>query len=232
MVTKRGSFVRSVLNEMVKSLHRLLPLALIVSSLVVFGCLETSKGPSSENVPPVSFVDLKPITPQPSESSIKPGVNVWYLPDFEFNHIGEMPKGEPPYSWGFAGKPILVIDRKFAPQENVFDSGYHRLVGLRMDGMIKFPEPGEYWIEAYANDGIRVYIDNQRVVNDPDWHMGGDEFSPKNKMDISTPGWYRFKLQYFQRTGTATLQLFWKKPGDADFSIIPAEAYGHTSSYK
>jgi hypothetical protein len=159
-------------------------------------------------------------------------VNVWYFLDFEFNHVAEMPKGEPPFSWSFAGRPILIIDRDFAPQENVFDSGVHRHMALQMDGMIKFPELGEYWIEAYANDGVRVYIDNQRVVNDPYWHGGGDKFSPKNKITISTPGWYRFKLQFFQREGTAALRLLWKKPGDADFSVIPAEAYGHLSGSK
>ena len=208
MVTKRGSFVRSGLNGMVESLHRLLLVVLIVSSLIVIGCVQTSKGPSPENEPPASFTDLKPITPQPPESSIQPGVKVWYFPDFKFQHIGEMPKGEPPFSWGFAGKEVA----------------------LQMDGMIKFPEPGEYWMEAYANDGIRVFIDNQRVVNDPYWHS--DEFSPKTKLEISTPGWYLFKLQYFQRLGTATLRLLWKKPGDADFSAIPAEAYGHLSGSK
>ena len=216
---------------MVVSLYRLLLLGLIVSSFIVVGCVQTSQGPSSENVPPTTFTALTPITPQPPESSIRPGVNVWYFPDFKFQHVGEMPKGEPPFhNWGFAGKPILIIDRKFAPQENVYDSGKHKEVALQMDGMIKFPVPGEYWIEAYANDGIRVYIDNKRVVNDPYWHS--DEFSSKNKMEISTPGWYLFKLQYFQRLGTATLQLYWKKPGDTDFSIIPADAYGHLSGSK
>ena len=166
-----------------------------------------------------------PVTPQPSESSILPGVRIWYLDDFYFNHIAEMPRGEPPYSWGFAGKPILVIDRIFAPQENVFDSGLHRSVALQMNGMIRFPEPGQYGLMAFANDGIRVYIDNKRIVNDPYWH--GGQFSTKNKVDITTPGWYQFKLKYFQRKGTAALRLFWKKPGDGDFSIIPAEAYGH-----
>jgi hypothetical protein len=227
MVTKRGFFVHDGFNGMARSFNRFLLSAVIIFSIAVVGCVQTSKAPPPENAPPTSFAGLKPIIPQPPESSIQPGVNVWYFPDFEFNHVSEMPRGEPPFSWGFAGKPILIIDRKFAPQENVFDSGYHKLVALQMDGMIKFPEPGEYWIEAFANDGIRVFIDNQRVVNDPYWHS--DEFSPKNKIEISTPGWYRFKLQYFQRAGTATLRLLWKKPGDADFSAIPTEAYGHLS---
>ena len=160
MVTKRGSFVHVGLNGMVVSLYRLLLLGLIVSSFIVVGCVQTSQGPSSENVPPTTFTALTPITPQPPESSIRPGVNVWYFPDFKFQHVGEMPKGEPPFhSWGFAGKPILIIDRKFAPQENVYDSGKHKEVALQMDGMIKFPVPGEYWIGK-----IRTSTGSIRVI--------------------------------------------------------------------
>jgi mannan endo-1,4-beta-mannosidase len=136
-----------------------------------------------------------------------------------------MPKGDPPYSWGFAGKPILILDRKFEPQEKIFDSGFHRGVALQMDGVIKFPTPGEYGIMALSNDGIRVYIGGKRVINDPDWH--GDKYSRKNKMVLTESGWYPFKLKYFQRRGTAALKLFWKTPKDEDFTIIPAEAYGH-----
>jgi hypothetical protein len=230
MVTKKGSLVRYRLNGLAESLHRVLLSALIVSSLVFIGCVQSSKEPPPGSAPPAPIADLRPISPQPSESSVQPGVKVWYFDDFKFQHVAEMPKGEPPFKWGFAGKPILIIDRKFAPQENVFDSGLHKEIALQMDGMIKFPEPGEYGIMAYANDGIRVYIDNQRVVDDPYWHS--DEYSAKKSLEISTPGWYPFKLQYFQRLGTAALQLFWKKPGDADFSIIPAEAYGHLSGSK
>lgn len=228
MRTLSDFFVRFGLNGMIFSLYRFWLTTLLGSGLILTGCVQAPKGPPPESIPPSPFADLMPITPQPPESSIQPGVRVWYFDNFEFNHVAEMPKkNEPPYSWGFAGKPILIIDRKFAPQENVFDSGLHRHVALQMNGMIKFPQPGQYALRANANDGIRVYIDDKRVINDPYWHAGGDRLSPESKLEISTPGWYRFKLKFFQREGTATLQLFWKKPGDTDFTFIPAEAYGH-----
>ncbi len=36
-------------------------------------------------------------------------------------------------------------------------------------------------------------------------------------------------MLYFQRKGTATLELYWKPPGqeDADFVLVPAEAFAH-----
>jgi hypothetical protein len=207
------------------SIYGSLFLALLVSGVILAGCVSTQDEPPREKLP-FTFTDLVPVIPQPELASIQGGLSVWYLPNFNFEHVGEMPKGDPPYSWGFAGKkPILVIDRKFEPQEKVWDSGQHRGIALQMDGMIKFPSSGQFSIMALSNDGLRVYIGGKRVINDPNWH--GDQFSRKNKLEISESGWYPFKLKYFQRRGTAALKLFWIKPGDEDFSIIPAEVYGH-----
>ena len=105
MRTKTRSLVRSGLNRMVLSPCGTLLLALLVSGFILTGCVQqTAKAPPPESVPS-TFTGLMPVTPQPSESSILPGVRIWYLDDFYFNHIAEMPRGEPPYSWGFAGKP-------------------------------------------------------------------------------------------------------------------------------
>jgi hypothetical protein len=223
-MTHRSS-VLAGLYRLSLSTYGFLLMALLVSGVILTGCVSTQDKPPREKVP-FTFTDLVPLTPQPDTASVQGGLSVWYLPDFNFEHVGEMPKGDPPYSWGFAGKkPILILDRKFEPQEKVFDSGQHRGVALQMDGMIKFPTSGQYGIMALSNDGIRVYIGEKRVINDPDWH--GDRFSRNNILELSESGWYPFKLKYFQRRGTAALKLFWKKPEDVDFSIIPAEAYGH-----
>lgn len=226
------SFVHPVLNRMVHSPWGILLFVFLVLGFILSGCVQAPKGPPPESLPPAPFAGLMPVNPQPPEALVRPGVRVWFFDDFEFNHVAEMPRGEPPFSWGFAGKPVLIIDRDFAPQEKVWDSGMHRHLALQMNGMIKFPVPGEYGLRANSNDGIRVYIDKKRVINDAYWHGDGDRLTPISKLEISTPGWYPFKLKFFQREGTAALQLFWKKPGDADFSIIPAEAYGHISEPK
>jgi hypothetical protein len=218
-------FVRAGLYRLPLSTYGSMLLALLVAGFILTGCVTTQTESERRKIP-FTFTDLVPLTPQPDVASIQGGLSVWYFPDFNFEHVGEMPKSDPPYGWGFAGKkPILIIDRIFEPQEKVFDSGQHRGVALQMDGMLKFPTPGEYGIMALSNDGLRVYIGGKRVINDPDWH--GDRFSRKNKLKFTESGWYPFKLKYFQRRGTAALKLFWKKPGDEDFSIIPAEAYGH-----
>ena len=44
---------------------------------------------------------------------------------------------------------------------------------------------------------------------------------------IEEAGWYPMLIKYFQKKGTAALSLYWKPPGAAEFSVIPAEAYAH-----
>ena len=210
-----------------------LVLALLVSWFIKAGCAQTAKvEPKTDSnvVPekaPLYFDDLTPITPQPSAESIIGGLKVWYWEEFYVKHVDELPKGDPPFSWGFVGKPIPILDRKFKPGEKFYDSGFHRGISCLIRGMIKFPEPGRYVLMANSNDGIRIFLGEKRVINDPIWHAAGDELTPEARITISHPGWYRFRLKFYQRKGTATLQMFWKKPGDKDFSLIPAEAYGH-----
>lgn len=56
---------------------------------------------------------------------------------------------------------------------------------------------------------------------------GGDRFTGEASVEIDKPGWHSFFLQYFQRKGTSMLELYWRLPGQADYSIVPAGAFGH-----
>jgi hypothetical protein len=70
-----------------------------------------------------------------------------------------------------------------------------------------------------------VYVNDQHLTDDPGIHA--DRLSPIGKLHVKTPGWYPFRVKYFQKQFTATLKLYWKKPGQTEFGIIPPQAYGH-----
>lgn len=156
-------------------------------------------------------------------AEVKPGLAVLYFEDF-YRHISQMPTGEAALKEGKPGKPIPHLNHRFG-EGPVFDSGLNRGVGVQMNGFIKFPSSGKYLIRARSNDGIRIFINNQKVIDDPTVHA--DTFSAAAQIDIDKTGWYPLFLQYFQRKGTATLELYWQGPGQADFSIVPADAFGH-----
>ena len=160
------------------------------------------------------------------DTGLAPGLSVLYFRKFKARHLKKLPSGKQAIFDGKPGKPIPYLNHAFG-KKNVFDSGTPRLIGMQMSGYLKLSAPGIYWFKAFANDGVRVWINDVLVADDPEWHAKGDRFSEPLSTEISQNGWHPMLLRYFQRKGTATLKMYWKRPGDADYSIIPAEAYAH-----
>jgi hypothetical protein len=167
---------------------------------------------------------LEPPKVRVQENQLQPGVSVLYFHAF-YRHLDEMPRGRMAAARGIPGRPIPDLNHKFVEEEMVFQSGKSRGVGMHMDGFILFEKPGEYVFQANTNDGFRLLINDLRIINDPNVHS--DRLSEKGIVKVSEPGWYPFRILYFQRKGTATIQLFWKKPGDKKMVIVPPEAYAH-----
>jgi hypothetical protein len=70
-----------------------------------------------------------------------------------------------------------------------------------------------------------VFVDKLRVLDDPTAHP--DRMTPTVAVKVPADGWYPLTVQYFQRRGGATLELFWQPPGAAGLSIVPPEALAH-----
>jgi hypothetical protein len=156
-------------------------------------------------------------------SPYQPGLAVTYFSGF-YRHIDQMPTvATHPYS-GRPGDPVMYIDNQFRYGE-IFNSGKSRGIGVEMNGFIYFPSAGEYVFKAVSNDGVRAFVSDVMVVDDPDVH--GDRHSAETAYQVSTPGWQPIRIQYYQRKGTATLRMYWRRPGADRFTIIPPGAYGH-----
>ena len=182
---------------------------------------------SGASISLASEASLKPSTV--SLDKLQSGLSVLYIRSFSHRHLDELPTGEWLKERGSPGKPIPYLNHSFG-KGIVFDSGTSRLIGLHMTGYIHLAESGEYRFKAYVNDGIRVFISEQLIVDEPEWDPDGDRYTEIGTASISEPGWYPILIRYFQRKGTATVKLYWKKPGDKDFNIIPEAAYAHEPS--
>lgn len=159
-------------------------------------------------------------------SSLEPGLRAYYRYGF-YRHLNQMASDEIMLSEGIPGTPVALLNHQFNKGE-VFDSGENRGVGVFFSGYLKMDKPGTYRFQAMANDGIRVIVHQQRVVFDPSFHS--DRLSGIGEMMIAKPKWYPITVKYFQRKGTARLELFWQPPGSDGFEIIPAHAYGHVKA--
>jgi hypothetical protein len=184
-------------------------LTVLVLCLNLLGCAQT--------------IARKPLDLQQGKDVLKPGLAVVYF-HILVRKIDELPKGKGAEMRARPGKPIPRLDHRFGEGE-VFDSGRSRGVGMHMIGYLRLSEPGSYVFKALSNDGIRVYLNYEVIISDEGVHS--DRFSEPYTVEIDKPGWYPLKIMYFQRKGTATIEMHWKKPGASRFTIIPAEAYGH-----
>ncbi len=166
----------------------------------------------------MSTVDIDP-------EAIEPGLAVYYTTGF-FRHADMMPAFESVKESGWSGSPVSRLNHQFGRGE-VLDSGKNRGIGVYLDGYVHLSEPGTYGFSALSNDGIRMWIDSEPVVDDPYWHAQGDRRTPEGNFHAPAARWYPIRIQYFQRKGTAALEVYWRRPGDGTPAIIPAEALGH-----
>ncbi len=94
------------------------------------------------------------------------------------------------YDWGEDGPPDLG--------SNYFS--------IRWTGIWDF-EAGEYTLSAYADDGLRLWLDDDLLVDA--WTAGMGDYEAT--VTIETAGLHYLKLEYFERTGDAAIQLHWRR---------------------
>lgn len=174
--------------------------------------------------PPRIITDLSPLNPQPESDALVPGLSVVYFYSYFARHLNPLTKYKVSNKKGRPGQPIPFLNHQFGKSE-VFHSGTNRGVAMRMHGLMRFVESGAYTFIALSNDGLRVYISGQMIIDDPTQHS--DRYAIRAVARITDPGWYPVKVEYFQRKGTAAIGLFWRRPGAGSFEPVPAEAYAH-----
>lgn len=169
-------------------------------------------------------LQLSPLSEETAKN-LQPGLQPRYFTKFMARDVRELPEDADPQLKSWLGEPIAQLNNQFGESE-VFGSGLSRGVGMRMRGALFFPTPGPYAFQALSNDGIQMFLGNRLVVSDPVQHS--DRLSKQEvSVDIPAAGWYPVQIDYFQRKGTAALQLFWTTPDNATMTIVPADAYGH-----
>lgn len=71
-------------------------------------------------------------------------------------------------------------------------------------------EPARYRLFAQADDGVRIYVDDTRVVDE--WHPS--DGSTVYTVDLLLSGARRLTVEYYEATGRALLKVWWQRIGD------------------
>ena len=97
--------------------------------------------------------------------------------------------------------------------------------GARWTGYIKIEKPGLYSLRAVHDDGLRIWIDGQKVYDR--WAP-----APWNSVDVrfDKAGWLPFRAEYLEVTDPAYCRIMWSKPGAADFEPIDSGDLQHEAA--
>jgi RHS repeat-associated protein len=120
---------------------------------------------------------------------------------------------------GATGGAVDVTWGTAAPAPNISADNF----SLRMTGLLTFPEAGTYTLRTTADDGTRVWLNDALMV---------DRWVPQGALDATGPSFTvaagetrRLRVEYFEETGGASLQLKWSTPSSGGaFSIVPGTA--------
>jgi predicted outer membrane repeat protein len=90
---------------------------------------------------------------------------------------------------------------------------------VRWSGYVVPPATGKYTFRTEADDGIRVWVNGNLLINAWDRHQNQAKESLQVELLAGTA--YTIKVEYFEEVRGATARLQWQTPGSGTFSTIP-----------
>ena len=92
---------------------------------------------------------------------------------------------------------------------------------VNITGWIKIAKAGAYQFRLGSDDGSRLFIKDQKVVDNDGIH----EATSKEGTTELAIGSHPIRVEYFNNTPDEFLQLEWKKPGDSTWELVPEEVF-------
>lgn len=90
----------------------------------------------------------------------------------------------------------------------------------RWTGQIQAPDSGDYTFHTFSNDGVRLWIDGRRLIDNWTEHSETEDTAT---VALVAGRRYDLKLEYFYNTGQAVMRLCWSRPGQPK-QPVPATA--------
>jgi cytochrome c peroxidase len=91
---------------------------------------------------------------------------------------------------------------------------------VRWVGRIVIPTSGSHSFQTYSDDGVRLWINGQLLVNN--WTDHGPAADTSPTLTFSAGQQVDVVMEYYERGGGAVARLRWLTPGSAGFVAIPA----------
>jgi hypothetical protein len=91
---------------------------------------------------------------------------------------------------------------------------------VRWTGWVEAPSDGDYVFHTRSDDGVRLWVDNQLLIDNWTDHAAAEDSS--NNITLQAGRKYDIRLEYYENAGLATIKLSWTPPGQSK-QVIPQE---------
>ncbi|MFZ4750923.1 MAG: M12 family metallo-peptidase [Phycisphaerales bacterium] len=175
----------------------------------------TAVDPNGVSTTATVYVTVRPVLDRIYLDGAAPGVPTsWYalagdtpaLPDFAT-------------LTSYGGTVLANIDIP-STGGNFSTSGRADLVAAVFEGYIEVPATGLWTFSTESDDGSRMYIDGQLLVNNDGLHGMVD----RSGQIALEAGFHRYRVEFFENFGGAGEVVRWQGPGVAR-AVIPATAF-------
>jgi len=95
---------------------------------------------------------------------------------------------------------------------------------VRWEGYVEAPADGVYTISTRSDDGVRLWVGGQKVV-DAWTDRGPTDDAPSKTFSLKAGQRVAVKLEYYEFNGGAEARLFWEYPGQAKQPIPTTRLY-------
>ncbi|WP_264531563.1 family 20 glycosylhydrolase [Flavobacterium sp. N502540] len=152
--------------------------------------------------------DLKPAL---AVKPTKQGLKYEYFIGTLFQQVQDLELAKPVNSGIFEG---TVSSEKWKTKKE-------RYIGLKFDGYIYVPETGNYKFSTLSDDGSKLFIDNELIVNNDGIHWLNEAYGAV-KLE---KGFHKFNISYFDQVGGTTLNCFIQPEGKEKQEISASQFY-------
>lgn len=104
----------------------------------------------------------------------------------------------------------------------------HDYFAIRWTGQVRAPATGSYQFRATIDDSIRLWVNNQPVMDR--WRWDGNSTVTTSPIALVAGNWYPLKLEYAQTFGDKYMTLTWGlipqgATQPSDWRVIPTECF-------
>lgn len=158
------------------------------------------------------------------EFELKEGADTPPVIDSDQGLLAQYYKGNSDFSFGELMSTTVDPQIYFSNLDPVLQTrtGEQDHANVRWTGQILAPETGDYTFYMTGDNGFRLWIDNQLVID----HWVNDWDMEQSSVPVTLQGGmkYSFKVEYFEDYGGSNLYLRWSGP-HLSKEIVPASAF-------